>query len=129
MHLPYKRPRLIEIHEQPWCPPTLRRPIQDMLTFMWTHRIRPFQSRAPYEAVADILEGIYDEIESEDKVLGDESESRLGIVDCCSGAGGPMPMVERAIKWVYAECGDRVVWHADLDDDVVRGGSSKVGCR
>ena len=96
MQLPYNRPRLLEFHEQSWCPAFIRQPVQNMLTFMWTHRIPLVQPRAPFEAVADILERICDEIKEEDEAMDDKRP--FGIVDCCSGAGGPMPQIERLIK-------------------------------
>ena len=89
MHLPYNRPRLIEIHEQPWCPSYIRQPIQTFLTFLWTRRIPLVQSRAPYEAVVDLLGRAID-----------QAGGDVRIVDFCSGAGGPMPAIEKRLKWV-----------------------------
>ncbi len=96
MELPYNRPRFIEIHEQSWCPAFIRQAVQNMLTHMWTHRIPPFEKLAPYEAVADILERVCDQVEEEDDIS--DEKRPLGIVDCCSGAGGPMPVIERRLK-------------------------------
>ncbi|ORY24396.1 hypothetical protein BCR39DRAFT_566630 [Naematelia encephala] len=97
MYLPYSRPRLIEIHEQAWCPPSIRRPIQTMLAFLWTHRIAPFQARAPYEAVVDIVQRVLLDIEDEDE-RDQEDRGTLQLLDCCSGAGGPVPAIERDIN-------------------------------
>lgn len=102
MRLPYSRPRLIEIHEQPWCPSYIRQPVQEVLTFLWTHRIPPFQTQAPYEAVVEELDRIVNQIEKEDEASGEQQELR--IVDCCSGAGGPMPLVEQKLKCVPMLC-------------------------
>lgn len=88
MQLPWSRPRLFEICDQPWCPDIIRQAVQSNLTFLWTHRIPPFQARAPYERVTEILDELVDE-------LGNE---QVRIVDCCSGGGGPMPAIERSIK-------------------------------
>lgn len=108
--IPYARPRLIEFHEQPWFPSFLRQPIQNMLTAVWITRFPIFQKLAPYEAVSDVLEKVVDEIEWEDRLplldgegFGSGSgkwRGRMRIVDCCSGAGGPMPTIEKRLKWV-----------------------------
>jgi hypothetical protein len=90
MELPYDRPRFIEFHEQPWVPSFIRRPVQDTLTTVWHTKFPPFQWEAPYEAVANVLGEIVEGLE--------DSGGPLRIVDCCSGAGGPMPAVERKMK-------------------------------
>ncbi|KAK4688067.1 hypothetical protein P7C73_g2033, partial [Tremellales sp. Uapishka_1] len=97
MYLPYSRPRLIEIHEQTWCPPFLRQSVQVMLTAVWTTRVPPFQSLAPYEAVSDTLESLIADIETEDATSGEKMD-RLRIVDFCSGAGGPMAAIEKRLN-------------------------------
>lgn len=65
---------------------------------------------APFEAVAKTLESVIDEIEKDDRLRngknrrddresdGNRDKGSIGIVDCCSGAGGPMPAIERKIK-------------------------------
>ena len=68
--LPYGRPRLIEIHDQEWCPAAIRQFTQQGLTFLWTHRIPPFQARAPYEIAAEVLEEVVDEVEEEAERAG-----------------------------------------------------------
>lgn len=105
MQLPYNRPRLIEIADQTWCPPFIRRATQDQLTWLWTHRIPFFQSAAPYLGVVDILERVIRELELEDDEAGDWTTGNelikkqpLRIVDCCSGSGGPLPLVELHLK-------------------------------
>ena len=108
MQLPYRRPRLIEVHDQQWWPPWMRDHLTGMLTFLWNHRIRPFQAQAPYQLAATALEDLINEIESTpsrssgDPEKDDETERQrrggLRVVDCCSGAGGPMPFIERQIK-------------------------------
>jgi hypothetical protein len=98
MPLPYNRPRFIELHEQTWFPSFLRQPIQTMLTTAWTTRFPIFQAFAPCEAVSDTLERVVDCVEEEDRLSGKEGEG-LRIVDCCSGAGGPISAIERRLKW------------------------------
>ena len=103
MHLPYSRPRLLEFHEQTWCPAYIRDPTVAHLSWLWKHRIPPVQPYAPYEVAADVLEDLVRDIESEDARLGVEAkdeDDRLRVVDFCSGAGGPIPAIERRLKWV-----------------------------
>ncbi len=119
--IPYARPRLIEFHEQPWFPSFLRQPIQNMLTAVWITRFPIFQKLAPYEAVSDVLEKVVDELEWEDRLplldgegFGSGSgkwRGRMRIVDCCSGAGGPMPTIEKRLKWVDSTPPQYLVWH------------------
>lgn len=104
IELPYIRPRLFEIADQPWCPVVVRQQVHQMLTFLWLHRIRPFQTKAPYELVSEVLQRVIGEIETEDSE-GSQGHSRDGekndalkVIDFCSGAGGPMPSVERSLK-------------------------------
>ncbi|OCF34743.1 hypothetical protein I316_03787 [Kwoniella heveanensis BCC8398] len=72
MKLPYSRPWLLEIADRPSCPPTVREGVQNLLTFMWVHRIPPFQGRAPYVGACEVLERILREIEQEN---ADEDEA------------------------------------------------------
>ncbi|ORX33676.1 hypothetical protein BD324DRAFT_610525 [Kockovaella imperatae] len=97
MKLPYNRPHFFEFHDQPWCPPTVTAQAQAILTFLWTHRIPPFQSRAPYHGAADVLSGLIRELEG-DKKAQEKGKGRLKVVDCCSGAGGPIPAIERVVN-------------------------------
>ena len=88
MKLPYNRPRLIELTDLP-IPPAIRDPIHDILTFLWLHRIWPLQPQAPYIALSDLLERMIEDDDAE-------------VIDFCSGAGGPIPYVERRIKCARA---------------------------
>ncbi|WVR03893.1 hypothetical protein IAU60_000892 [Kwoniella sp. DSM 27419] len=65
MKLPYNRPWLLELADHPSCPPTIREGVQNMLTFMWTHRVPPFQSKAPYLAASDVLERVLRDVEED----------------------------------------------------------------
>jgi len=108
MQLPYRRPRFIEVHDQEWCPPWMRDHLTGMLTYLWNHRIPPFQPQAPYQLAATALEGMINEIEATPvRASGDPEKDAeadrqrcggLRVVDCCSGAGGPMPLIERQLK-------------------------------
>jgi hypothetical protein len=87
---PHARSRLIEFHEQPYTPPAIRRPVQDMLTFAWTHRVWPLQHTSPAVLAGRVLESVLGRI-------GDEGKP-VAVVDFCSGAGGPIPTIERVVK-------------------------------
>lgn len=105
MSMSISRPRLFEIADQPWCPAFIRAHTQAVLTFLWVHRIPPFQSRAPYERAADVLDSLIRHVEEEQGSRSEKGKDKLRVVDCCSGAGGPMPLIERKIKWVYLSHG------------------------
>ena len=102
MQLPYLRPRFIELHEQSWVPAYLRQPVQDFLTIVWLNKVPILQRSAPYEAVEDtlneIIEALDAPVENGAAEDGDDERTVLRIVDCCSGAGGPMPAIERNLK-------------------------------
>ncbi|WVQ83626.1 hypothetical protein IAT38_005767 [Cryptococcus sp. DSM 104549] len=111
MRIPYNRPWLLEVADQPWCPPYLREPVQGMLTFLWTHRVPPFQLRAPYEGAVDVLERAVEDVEEDLRAEGEvgagagagaEGKRResggLRVVDFGSGAGGPLALVEKRIN-------------------------------
>jgi hypothetical protein len=68
-----------------------------------------------------VLEGLVKEIEDEDERLGvvEEDGGRLRIVDFCSGAGGPMPAIEKRLKWVVP-CQTGVWVDADVKDSQKR---------
>ncbi|WWD05784.1 hypothetical protein V865_003867 [Kwoniella europaea PYCC6329] len=124
MKLPYNRPWLFEISDHPSCPESIRVGVQKMLTFLWLHRIFPFQAQAPYELAANVLERVINEIEQEDdddngqntstihgngnghangngigigNGQGDKKDA-LKVVDFCSGAGGPIKKIEKRIN-------------------------------
>ncbi|HYT82344.1 MAG TPA: hypothetical protein VEK86_02755 [Gemmatimonadales bacterium] len=73
------RLQLIEIHDQPWCPPSLRDALTDFLGFV----LRLGRSYAP---IVPLLR---------------DAVARAGatrIVDLCSGAGGPWPALRRDVS-------------------------------
>ncbi|KAJ9109356.1 hypothetical protein QFC21_000686 [Naganishia friedmannii] len=90
---PYARPRLIEFHEQPYTPPAIRRPVQDMLTFAWTHRVWPLQHTSPAVLAGQVLERVLRRIGGKQG-----EEDKVAVVDFCSGAGGPIPTIERVVN-------------------------------
>jgi hypothetical protein len=74
-----RRRHLIEIHEQPWCPRSLRDAITDTIAF-FTAVGRPFRV-----VEEQLIEAI--------RQSGAEQ-----VVDLCSGAGGPWPQLARALE-------------------------------
>src|SRR5438034_7254167 len=73
------RLHLLEIHDQAWCPPSLRDALTDFLGFA----LRLGRSYAP---IAPLLRGAV-------------ARARAGaIVDLCSGAGGPWPALRRHVS-------------------------------
>lgn len=90
-------PHLFEIADQHFCPPVVRQQVHAILTFLWSHRIWPFQSQAPYEIVAEVLAKVVQDVQNESE---EEKSGDVRIVGFCSGAGGPMPYVERELKCV-----------------------------
>ncbi len=93
------RSRLIEIHEQPWTPACIRQPIQECLSLAWTLRFWPVQRRSPAEVAVEVLEEVVQRVGGRGEGEA-EDEEPMRIVDFCSGAGGPVPTIERMIKWV-----------------------------
>ncbi len=98
MSSPYTtRSRLIEIHELPSTPSFLRQPIQEFLHLAWVLRFWPIQRQSPAELVVGVLEGIVGRLNGRDN---SGKELSMRIVDLCSGAGGPIPHIEKIIKYV-----------------------------
>ena len=84
----------------------IRQPVQDFLTLVWLTKVPFLQQSAPYEAVEDALNEVIKVLDPTDgKSVSDDDDDEskdgkhvLRIVDCCSGAGGPMPAIERNLK-------------------------------
>jgi hypothetical protein len=75
----FRRRHLIEIHEQPWCPRSLRDSVTDAIAF-FTSVGRPF----------DVVK---------EQLIDAVRESGADqIVDLCSGAGGPWLELARALE-------------------------------
>jgi hypothetical protein len=74
-----RRVQFIEIHDQPWFPPTLRDYVTDALQF-------GFNLLKAYAPIAPLLQGALDSSESG------------SIVDMCSGAGGPWSELSRRLR-------------------------------
>jgi hypothetical protein len=74
-----RRVQFIELHEQPWCPSSVRDGITDALQF-------GFNLLQAYAPIAPLLQGALD------------SSASGSIVDMCSGAGGPWSELSRRLR-------------------------------
>ena len=74
-----RRMHLIEIHEQPWCPASLRDALTDYLQFA-------IESGNPYGAIVERLK------------LSVSLAGATRIVDLCSGGGGPWRRLHREFE-------------------------------
>jgi hypothetical protein len=75
-----RRVQLIELHEQPWFPPSLRADVTDALQF-------GFNLLRAYAPIAPLLQSVIDS--TENRTNGGQPSSGQSIVDMCSGGGGP----------------------------------------
>ncbi|GAM84367.1 hypothetical protein ANO11243_023610 [Dothideomycetidae sp. 11243] len=64
---------------------------QSTLTAQWTHRLPLFQSAAPAEHATHLLAQVLGNIT-------DSASTPYTVIDFCSGAGGPIPSIERSIN-------------------------------
>ncbi|KAK7546267.1 hypothetical protein BKA81DRAFT_31827 [Phyllosticta paracitricarpa] len=83
--------RLFEIADQRICPPTVRRCCQNVLASEWTHRLPFIQPKSPAELAATVIVEALDDFAELD-------DSGLAVVDFCSGSGGPVPTIEKAVN-------------------------------
>lgn len=74
-----RRLQLIEIHEQPWCPPAIRDGATDCLRVLAT-------IGRQYRNVVPLLVKVLSEVHTEH------------IIDLCSGGGGPWPTLSKRIN-------------------------------
>ncbi|KAJ3004437.1 hypothetical protein HKX48_001228 [Thoreauomyces humboldtii] len=89
------RLHLMEFHEQPWVPATIRHSVSRVLTAFWT--LQPSQLPFPLSNLivklgytspsACVLPPIRRAV---------ERSGATCVIDCCSGSGGPTPVIERA---------------------------------
>lgn len=89
----YSRPRLFEIADQSWFPSFMRKHEYSILEYIWSNHMKSAQDVPPYELAAGIIEKAVKDVEDR-QVVG----KGVQVVDFCSGAGGPMPSVERVFK-------------------------------
>jgi len=83
--------RLFEICDLSICPSFIRHRVQATLTAAWTHHVPLLQKASPAKLAAGLIMKTLDE-------LSDFENSKLSIVDFCSGAGGPIPTIENLVN-------------------------------
>src|ERR1700690_4055722 len=74
-----RRVQFIELHEQPWFPPSLRADVTDALQF-------GFNLLHAYAPTAPLLQSMIDSAGSR---TNGQSSPGQSIIDMCSGGGGP----------------------------------------
>ena len=80
-----RRVQLIEIHDQAWFPSFLRDQVTDDLQVL-------LNIGKPYrDILAQLRKGI-------------ERSGADGVLDLCSGAGGPWPWLAQALEWLEGMC-------------------------
>lgn len=79
-----RRVQLIELHEQPWFPSSLRDDVTDAVQF-------GFNLLKAYAPVAPLLQNAIDS-------TGNSAKDRRSIVDMCSGGGGPWLDLSRKLR-------------------------------
>lgn len=78
------RVQFIELHEQAWFPSSLRDDVTDAVQF-------GFNLLRAYEPIAPLLQNVIDR-------AGNGANSRLSIVDMCSGGGGPWLELSQTLR-------------------------------
>ena len=95
-----RRVQFIELHEQPWFPPSLRDDVTDALQF-------GFNLMNAYKPIAPLLQGVIDS-------TGNGTSKPRSIVDMCSGGGGPWLDLSQKLR--CQETGDAAglqIWLTD----------------
>ena len=96
-----RRVQFIELHEQPWFPPSLRADVTDALQF-------GFNLLHAYEPITPLLQNVIDS--SEIHTNGEYSS----IIDMCSGGGGPwLDLAEHLRCRAGADSAGLQVWLTD----------------
>ncbi|RDI84824.1 hypothetical protein Vi05172_g5455 [Venturia inaequalis] len=83
--------RLFEICDLGICPSFVRSRAQATLTAAWIHRFPLLQKASPAELAASLIIRTLDE-------MPDLENIKLSLVDFCSGAGGPIPTIEKLVN-------------------------------
>ncbi|KAK8258248.1 hypothetical protein IWZ00DRAFT_39662 [Phyllosticta capitalensis] len=83
--------RFFEIADQWICPPVVRRCCQNILASEWAYRLPFIQPSSPADLAAAIISKALDD-------FADSDDSSFTVVDFCSGSGGPVPTIEKAVN-------------------------------
>jgi hypothetical protein len=101
-----RRVQFVELHEQPWFPPSLRDDVTDALQF-------GFNLMKAYTSIAPLLQSVIDSGENATND-GNEKTKHQSIIDMCSGGGGPWLDLSQKLR--CRETGDAAglqVWLTD----------------
>ncbi|GAB7337144.1 hypothetical protein MBLNU457_g2538t1 [Dothideomycetes sp. NU457] len=88
--LPF-RLQLFELCDLSTVPSIIKHRCQETLTQQWTRRLPLLQSAAPSSLAATLLQRVLDNIT-------DINSVPYTLIDFCSGAGGPVPVIEKAVN-------------------------------
>ena len=91
------RLHLLEIDDQTWFPSVLRGCVQSLLALAWNIHVPFLQTASAAALAANVLL----------KQL--EDPSKYAVIDCCSGAGGPVSTIERHMNQALALRGDKAI--------------------
>jgi len=102
-----------------WCdltitPSFIKHCCQDMLTAQWTRKLPLIQETAPAELAARLIHAFLDD-------FPDIDSEQYFVIDFCSGAGGPTPLIEKSVNTSRAQSGHQPIpfrlsdFHPNLD--------------
>ncbi|KAG9978963.1 hypothetical protein KCU98_g9080, partial [Aureobasidium melanogenum] len=102
-----------------WCdlaitPSFIKHCCQDMLTAQWTRKLPIIQTTAPAELAARLIHTFLDD-------FPDVESEQYFVIDFCSGAGGPTPLIEKSINTTRTQAGHQPIpfrlsdFHPNLD--------------
>jgi hypothetical protein len=96
-----RRVHLIELHEQPWFPSSLRDDVTDAVQF-------GFNLLRAYDPIAPLLQSVIDSTRR-------PTNARQSIIDMCSGGGGPWLDLSRKLRCgdTGGECSGLQIWLTD----------------
>ncbi|KAK5119331.1 hypothetical protein LTR85_007687 [Meristemomyces frigidus] len=89
--VPGQRWQLFEFCDLWIVPDAIKHCCQNTLTAQWTKRLPLLQQRSPAELAADAIREALDSIE-------DVDTANWTVIDFCSGAGGPVPLIESLVN-------------------------------
>ncbi|RMY49489.1 hypothetical protein D0864_14712 [Hortaea werneckii] len=89
--VPGGRWQLFEFCDLRIVPDAVKHCAQNMLTAQWTKRLPILQTRPPAALASEAIANALDSIK-------DADQSDWTVIDFCSGAGGPVPLIERLVN-------------------------------
>ncbi|KAI8589981.1 hypothetical protein BDZ88DRAFT_416584 [Geranomyces variabilis] len=89
------RLHLLEFHEQPWVPATIRHSVARILTAFWV--VQPAQLPSPLRRLFTHLGYLSPSLCVLPPIRrAVQTCGATCVIDCCAGSGGPTPVIERA---------------------------------